>query len=287
MAKRNNSANDLVEILASLPWWVGVVLAGLSYLLFSAIAAKPAVTTGTSGPSINFLVPIASVLRYIAPLVCLLGAVMSVIARAQRKQLLASANQGGKRAVAAMSWREFELLVGEAFRQRGYTVVEAGGGGPDGGVDLLLKQGDERALVQCKHWKTFKVGLPVVREMLGAMTAKRASKGWVITSGRFTDDAKAFARKHGIRLVDGEALPALLDAASRAARAPEASQVAQGASGWRAPEAEPAQGPSAAPSCPVCQRTMVARVAGRGPRAGQQFWGCSGYPGCRGTRPSA
>ncbi len=33
-----------------------------------------------------------------------------------------------------MSWREFEMLVGEGFRLQGYQVVETGGGGADGGV---------------------------------------------------------------------------------------------------------------------------------------------------------
>lgn len=39
-----------------------------------------------------------------------------------------------------MSWQEFELLVGEAFRRKGYAVAENGGGGADGGVDLVLKK---------------------------------------------------------------------------------------------------------------------------------------------------
>ena len=38
------------------------------------------------------------------------------------------------------------------------------------------------------------------------------------------------------------------------------------------------------PVCPKCKATMVLRTAGRGPRAGRQFWGCSGYPECWGTR---
>jgi restriction system protein len=29
---------------------------------------------------------------------------------------------------------------------------------------------------------------------------------------------------------------------------------------------------------------MVLRTAKQGPNAGSQFWGCSGYPRCRGTR---
>ena len=36
-----------------------------------------------------------------------------------------------------MSWREFEMLVGEAFRVQGYSVVETGGSA-DGGVDVVL-----------------------------------------------------------------------------------------------------------------------------------------------------
>lgn len=41
----------------------------------------------------------------------------------------------------------------------------------------------------------------------------------------------------------------------------------------------------AAPPCPACARPMVRRTARRGASAGQSFWGCSGYPACRGTRP--
>ena len=39
-----------------------------------------------------------------------------------------------------------------------------------------------------------------------------------------------------------------------------------------------------APNCPTCTEVMVSRVARRGSMAGQSFWGCPGYPKCRGTR---
>jgi hypothetical protein len=39
------------------------------------------------------------------------------------------------------------------------------------------------------------------------------------------------------------------------------------------------------PHCPSCNRKMVKRKARRGERAGEEFWGCSTYPTCRGTRP--
>lgn len=41
-----------------------------------------------------------------------------------------------------------------------------------------------------------------------------------------------------------------------------------------------------APACPVCGKPMRLRTARQGARVGGQFWGCSGYPDCRGTRPA-
>ena len=39
-----------------------------------------------------------------------------------------------------------------------------------------------------------------------------------------------------------------------------------------------------APSCPECGRPMRLRTAKSGPSAGKPFWGCSGYPECKGRR---
>jgi restriction system protein len=37
------------------------------------------------------------------------------------------------------------------------------------------------------------------------------------------------------------------------------------------------------PECPDCGSTMVLRTAKSGKTSGQQFWGCSSYPECKGT----
>ena len=50
----------------------------------------------------------------------------------------------------------------------------------------------------------------MVRELFGLMAAKGAAGGFVVTSGRFTQEAKDFATGSNIRLVDGEALFALI-----------------------------------------------------------------------------
>lgn len=43
-------------------------------------------------------------------------------------------------------------------------------------------------------------------------------------------------------------------------------------------------GEEAAPDCPKCGKPMRQRKAKTGPNAGQPFWGCTGYPDCKGTR---
>lgn len=39
--------------------------------------------------------------------------------------------------------------------------------------------------------------------------------------------------------------------------------------------------PGAERLCPKCGNALVVRKARSGPKTGQQFWGCSGYPACR------
>ncbi|MBR1878023.1 MAG: four helix bundle suffix domain-containing protein [Paludibacteraceae bacterium] len=39
-----------------------------------------------------------------------------------------------------------------------------------------------------------------------------------------------------------------------------------------------------APACPVCGKPMIKRVAKKGLNSGKEFWSCSGYPECTGTR---
>jgi four helix bundle suffix protein len=39
------------------------------------------------------------------------------------------------------------------------------------------------------------------------------------------------------------------------------------------------------PKCPQCGSLMALRTAKSGKNAGQQFWGCTKYPDCKGTQP--
>jgi len=124
--------------------------------------------------------------------------------------VLGAARANPKVAIASMSWRDFERLVGETFRRQGFTVTGFGGNAPDGGVDLGLSKNGRRFLVQCKHWRKRQVGVTVVRELNGVIAAQRAHGGFVVTGGQFTREAREFADSCAIKLIDGPALDDLM-----------------------------------------------------------------------------
>lgn len=275
--RRQNLFEDLIEISSKLPWWAGSLLAVVTYVWLHSVATTEVtavVQPGRMGDLVGqtLFKTLASVGQYLLPLAFLVGAAMSAFARFKRRSLheqVASSPDRG--ALNNMSWRQFEALVGEAFRRKGYAVTETGGGGADGGIDLILKRGGEIFLVQCKQWKAYKVSVNTVRELYGVMAAEGAAGGFVVTSGVFTDEARAFAAGRNIELLDGAALHALIRGVNATGKAKSNAQ---------------AVGPRGTPVCPVCQSAMVKRTAKRGASAGNAFWGCSQYPACRGTRPT-
>ena len=247
-------------------WWVGLPLMGLIYVLLAHVV--PGLGAATSQPdSIGsaFSEAIGSVSKAIAPwapfffLVAWVRLVADATLNSRRLD-----RQTGIGSIRDLQWREFEDLLFEAYRRRGYRVQKTPGGA-DGGVDLILQGDDGRILVQAKQWKVRSVGVGKVRELFGVVNAERADSGILVTSGNVTQAGKQFARRNGIQVVEGRELEKLIRSVQ-----PALSRNASTAA------------PAGDPSCPSCQSPMVRRVARRGPRKGQPFWGCSRYPTCRG-----
>ncbi len=90
----------------------------------------------------------------------------------------------------SIDWFQFERLVAHVYRKQGYAVIRQGGANPDGGIDLVIEKDGTRTTVQCKHWKTWNVGVKAVREFLGALTDAGIGRGLFITLGGYTGDAK-------------------------------------------------------------------------------------------------
>jgi restriction system protein len=104
-----------------------------------------------------------------------------------------------------MNGRELERLIGDAFTERGFTLTGFGGGS-QGGAELALTKDGQRYLVQLKHWRKHEVGAIAIRELGAAMQSAGARGGYVLTTGRFTREARELALKNRIQLIDGEAL---------------------------------------------------------------------------------
>ena len=174
------------------------------------------------------------------------------------------------RQLRSIDWFQFEQLVALVYRKQGYAVSRRGGANPDGGIDLVIEKDGQQSAVQCKHWKTWKVGVRAVREFLGALTDSGIQRGLFITLGGYTGGAKQLADKHGIAIVNETDLAGMLEATD-ARFDPAVLEILR----------------DARKLCPKCEREMVLRTAGEGRGAGKQFWGCSGYSrGCRFTMPA-
>ena len=274
MAKRKNDSplEVLLDFAANVSWKVSIPLAVISYIGFHYVAGLPLIAPkdlNALSDSIyrTFFVSFAKALQYVLPLVFIAGAGVSILKSKRRSKLLD--HQSSLETIRSMSWQEFELLVGEAFKRKGFEVKENGGGGADGGIDLILNKNGKKSIVQCKRWKTFSIGVPLIRELYGVMTAERANDCIFVSSGNYTAEARLFAEGKPIWLIDGSEL---LDLVSSVQVQPHISR-----------SSSIKQSQSANQKCPLCGSEMVKRTAKKGANAGSEFWGCSKFPKCRGT----
>lgn len=262
MARRNES---LGEMLIKAPWWVSAMIGVLAFI---GLRWGLPVWAGDDKSRQMLVAAVVGIAPAILFLFGLFAAVAFWFGR-RRRQLLDA--QTSLESLRITPWKDFEFLVAEAYRRQGFTVDFSLGRGADGGVDLVLRKDGHTAFVQCKQWKANSVGASVIREMFGIMTAEHANEAIVVTSGNFTREARAFAAGKPIRLVDGPHLLALIQEVQSQSPAAKPSSALETIA-------------TSTPACPLCGEPMVIRTARRGASAGSQFWGCAGYPGCKGTQ---
>ncbi len=170
----------------------------------------------------------------------------------------------------ALDWKRFELVCAGYFEELGFRA-ETTRAGPDGGIDIHLFMNESRhpaIVVQCKAWRNVPVGVSLVRELLGVMTAAGVKEGIVATVGTFTSEARTFALGKNIHLIDGQ------DFLTKLRNLKPERQ--------RSLLAFATQGDFSTPTCPSCGigNRMKLRTSGKD---GTRFWGCGNFPRCRTT----
>ncbi len=273
--RKNDSFTDMIlDAMYRGPWWLGFfvatafygflqfVIPGLLWLVqwrFADQSLTVAMLDGFIHGS-----------RILAPFAFGLGLILWLLARIprwiHRRRL---DRQTGIDSIRQLSWRQFDFLLAEYFRRQGYRVEETADG-PDDGIDLYLSKSGVKSLVQAKHWKTWRVGVRTVRELLGVMVSEEANDAWLITSGKFTTPAMEFADKNHIHLINGLQLVDMIRAVQKSKTEPDSTCL-----GSPQPSIQ-------SPSCPQCGQPMHKKMARRGQHTGDEFWGCSQFPKCRG-----
>ena len=168
--------------------------------------------------------------------------------------------------IQAVEWKRFEDLCQKFYEAKGIRSAVTPLG-PDGGIDIRLYQENSdrvTAIVQCKAWGESYVGVKPIRELLGVMVHEKVEKAFFMTTGKYSDEAKAFATPNRITLIDGTMFLAMLN---------------------RLPEVErqslltfATAGDYNIPSCPTCGKKMRFIEGKDGKR---DFWGCPSFPKCR------
>ena len=89
---------------------------------------------------------ITAVLQYVLPLVFVAGAATSLARRRRDAALLCDAAIDPAASIHALSWQDFERLIGASFEQQGFRVSHTGGGGADGGwISFSAKDAKRRS----------------------------------------------------------------------------------------------------------------------------------------------
>jgi len=217
----------LFELTTRLPWWAALLLALATYSLLHPIAVlqMPTPVGGVGLAATAFaelFVLLARIGQYLLPGTFLGAAAVSGFANWKRGELrdsVASDTTGS--ILRGLSWTDFELLVADSFRQRGYEPCASPVDSEASAKTLELARNGQRFLVDCADWRCWKAGAAALRGLHERVKATGAAGGFAVTSGQFTPEAKHFAADKDIELIDGRHLKGLIRAeSSPAARNP-------------------------------------------------------------------
>jgi len=116
--------------------------------------------------------------------------------------------------LSTLTPNEFEDLVAELYRKKGFTVSVTPRS-HDAGVDVIARRwsdiGEQQLIIQCKHYPHGTVGAPDVQKLIGARADHpKAHRAILVTSGKFSAGAIKLAQRHRIDLLDHVCLGAEL-----------------------------------------------------------------------------
>lgn len=265
---RQSFVADFADLAAILSWMVGGALALAGYfLLHEPVSWVP--VDNAAGAAL------AGVSKYAIPGLLVVGGLLFIMRTRQRSACRTEeVSKPGADAWTQWCLHEVETRVTEAFQREGHLVVERGGTKHPDCVDLEVFIGRDRYLVQCRRWKETAIDARAVRELYVAMCAERAVGGFIVASGKFTDEARKVALGRSIRIVPVSSLPSQINTRSASCGGNEALSP-----GFSRRRDAPAQ-----PACPTCGKVMMPQTTRQDGSIVQVDWCCTRFPACEGSR---
>ncbi len=169
-----------------------------------------------------------------------------------------------------VEWKRFEELCVTFLKFKGYNA-DLTCLGADEGIDIKIYDNNSHdnlyAIVQCKSYTSYNIGVKLVRELYGVMNDKNVKIGIFITTSFFTSEARKFAKGKQIQLINGQGLIDKINNLETEQRRELYTQITTG--------------DYTTPSCPRCGCKMIMRTNRK--NSEKKFWGCQNYPRCRST----
>lgn len=198
MKKYKKPNKSIIDIFANFPWFINLLIGGI--ILYTPYHFKSKILTSNIfiiNQNYNFICYLFIILSS----VFFLLAIISFYRKRQENILVL--RESNIKSLYRLSWQDFETLTKQVFTKKGYKVKAKGGNKADGGIDVEAYKNGKKTIIQCKQWKSSKVGVSVVREMYGVMLHEKASEVFILTCGSFTKEAKLFAKGKPIYLIHG------------------------------------------------------------------------------------
>lgn len=180
------SENSLFAHLLRAPWWVSFLVA-----LVIGLGGRALVSEDYYSYALAFTLPFV---------------VIGFVAAWKQKDVPSESRVADTvEAVTAMSWRDFSVLVEQAFQRDGFTVTRT-----NGAADFVLVKNGRSTLVCCKRWKAASQGVEPLRALEEAREVQEAREALYVSAVGISDSARRFAKEHRVALMLAPQLTRLL-----------------------------------------------------------------------------
>lgn len=99
-----------------------------------------------------------------------------------------------------MTGYDYEYIVADYLRSKGYTGVKVTQSSGDYGIDVLASKGGTKYAVQCKYYSN-PVGIKAVQEAVAGKAHYDCNGAMVVTNSTFTEAAQTLAKDNGVLLI--------------------------------------------------------------------------------------